>query len=95
MDMINFGGLAKNALEEALRERGHANVLIAGRTGVGKSTLINSVFQGNPPRRFSIAAAPGCDLRNIAIHVAYAMHQQVVWAFDVVGIVPKLNEVAP
>ena len=35
------------ALEEALRERGHANVLIAGRTGVGKSTLINSVFQGN------------------------------------------------
>ncbi|WP_254510170.1 YcjF family protein [Anatilimnocola floriformis] len=47
MDMINFGGLAKNALEEALRERGHANVLIAGRTGVGKSTLINSVFQGN------------------------------------------------
>ena len=47
MDMLNFGGLAKNALEEALRERGHANVLIAGRTGVGKSTLINSAFQGN------------------------------------------------
>ncbi len=30
-----------------MRERGHANVLIAGRTGVGKSTLINSVFQGD------------------------------------------------
>ena len=47
MDVINIGELAKMALEEALRERGHANVLIAGRTGVGKSTLINSVFQGN------------------------------------------------
>lgn len=47
MDALNFGSLAKTALEEALRERGHANVLIAGRTGVGKSTLINSVFQGN------------------------------------------------
>jgi uncharacterized protein (DUF697 family)/predicted GTPase len=47
MDPLNFGNLAKTALEEALRERGHANVLIAGRTGVGKSTLINSVFQGN------------------------------------------------
>lgn len=47
MNMLNFGELAKSALEEALRERGHANVLIAGRTGVGKSTLINSVFQGN------------------------------------------------
>jgi uncharacterized protein (DUF697 family)/predicted GTPase len=47
MDKINIGELAKNALEEALRERGHANVLIAGRTGVGKSTLINSIFQGN------------------------------------------------
>ncbi len=47
MDNINIGELAKKALEEAMRERGHANVLIAGRTGVGKSTLINSVFQGN------------------------------------------------
>ncbi len=47
MDNINIGELAKKALEEAMRERGHANVLIAGRTGVGKSTLINSIFQGN------------------------------------------------
>ena len=46
MDEFNFAGVVKKALEEALRERGHANVLIAGRTGVGKSTLINSVFQG-------------------------------------------------
>lgn len=47
MDDIHFGELVKKAFEEALRERGHANVLIAGRTGVGKSTLINSVFQGH------------------------------------------------
>jgi uncharacterized protein (DUF697 family)/GTP-binding protein EngB required for normal cell division len=47
MSNVNIGELAKKALEEAYRERGHANVLIAGRTGVGKSTLINSIFQGN------------------------------------------------
>lgn len=44
---FNFEAAVKDALHEALRERGHVNVLIAGRTGVGKSTLINSVFQGN------------------------------------------------
>jgi uncharacterized protein (DUF697 family)/predicted GTPase len=47
MDKLNLGTLAKKALDEALRERGRANVLIAGRTGVGKSTLVNSIFQGN------------------------------------------------
>jgi len=47
MDDLDLGKLAREKLEEAFRERGHANVLIAGRTGVGKSTLINSVFQGN------------------------------------------------
>jgi uncharacterized protein (DUF697 family)/energy-coupling factor transporter ATP-binding protein EcfA2 len=47
MDKLNLGEVAKKALEEAMLERGHANVLIAGRTGVGKSTLINSIFQGN------------------------------------------------
>lgn len=46
-DYIDLGKLAREMLEEALRERGHANVLVAGRTGVGKSTLVNSVFQGN------------------------------------------------
>ncbi|PAX59751.1 YcjF family protein [Brunnivagina elsteri] len=44
---FNFENVVKNALREALRERGHVNILITGRTGVGKSTLINSVFQGN------------------------------------------------
>src|SRR5262245_60125570 len=45
-DNIDLGALAKKAFHEALRERGHVNILIAGRTGVGKSTLINAVFQG-------------------------------------------------
>jgi predicted GTPase len=44
---FNFGNSVKDALYEALRERGHVNILIAGRTGVGKSTLINAIFQGN------------------------------------------------
>ena len=35
------------AFEKALRKLGKINVLIAGRTGVGKSTLINSIFHGN------------------------------------------------
>ncbi len=47
MDNIDFGKLIKEMLEEACEERGHTNVLIAGRTGVGKSTLINSVFEGD------------------------------------------------
>ena len=39
-------GIAQKAIEEALRDQGQINILIAGRTGVGKSTLINAVFQG-------------------------------------------------
>jgi uncharacterized protein (DUF697 family) len=46
-DGLDLGKLVKDKLEEAYRKRGHANVLVAGRTGVGKSTLINSIFQGN------------------------------------------------
>jgi uncharacterized protein (DUF697 family)/predicted GTPase len=44
---FNFEATVKDALRKALKECGHVNVLIAGRTGVGKSTLINGVFQGN------------------------------------------------
>ena len=36
----------KGAIRDATHETGTVNVLIAGRTGVGKSTLINEVFQG-------------------------------------------------
>lgn len=34
-------------LKEAIRKRGRVNILIAGKTGVGKSTLINAIFQGD------------------------------------------------
>ena len=36
----------KKAVDEAGRDLGKVNVLIAGRSGVGKSTLVNSVFRG-------------------------------------------------
>jgi len=42
----DIASMAEKALEEAIRERGQVNVLVAGRTGVGKSTLINAIFQG-------------------------------------------------
>ena len=38
--------IISRSIEEAERKIGRFNVLIAGRTGVGKSTLINEVFQG-------------------------------------------------
>ncbi len=47
MDMEDFTETARKAIENAIKERGHVNVLIAGRTGVGKSTLINAVFEGD------------------------------------------------
>jgi uncharacterized protein (DUF697 family)/predicted GTPase len=43
----NFAELLKQKLEEALKQRGKVNIVIAGKTGVGKSTLVNAVFQGN------------------------------------------------
>lgn len=46
-DYDNVNQSIKDALREALRERGHINIFIAGRTGVGKSMLINAIFQGN------------------------------------------------
>lgn len=39
--------ILEEAVYKATTERGHINILIAGRSGVGKSTLINSVFQSN------------------------------------------------
>lgn len=43
----DFGRFLNTAIDQAMRERGHLNVLIAGRTGAGKSTLINAVFQSD------------------------------------------------
>lgn len=43
----NFAELLKQELEKALKQRGKVNIVIAGKTGVGKSTLVNEVFQGN------------------------------------------------
>jgi uncharacterized protein (DUF697 family)/GTP-binding protein EngB required for normal cell division len=43
----DFSELLKQKLEEALKKRGKVNIVIAGKTGVGKSTLVNAVFQGN------------------------------------------------
>lgn len=41
----NLNDLIEEAMAKANELRGHVNVLIAGKTGVGKSTLINAVFE--------------------------------------------------
>jgi len=41
---VTTGADAKRLVSALLAERGHANVLIAGASGVGKSTLVNAVF---------------------------------------------------
>jgi len=43
----SFDSTVKDALESATRGLGKVNVLIAGKTGVGKSTLINAIFRGD------------------------------------------------
>lgn len=45
--MEGIDNIFKDAIEKATKERGRINILIAGRSGVGKSTLINAVFQKN------------------------------------------------
>jgi uncharacterized protein (DUF697 family)/GTP-binding protein EngB required for normal cell division len=47
MDQDYFANQIGTVLQQVNEEIGHVNILIAGGTGVGKSTLINSVFQGN------------------------------------------------
>ena len=43
---LNVAQTIKSAIDDALKERGEANILIVGKTGVGKSTLVNTVFSG-------------------------------------------------
>lgn len=45
--METLDKMLEEAIYKATTERGCINILIAGRTGVGKSTLINAVFQSN------------------------------------------------
>jgi GTPase SAR1 family protein len=47
---LPLGPAIETVANEALRERGHANVFLVGRAGVGKSTLVNAVFDGNLAR---------------------------------------------
>ncbi|HVW27038.1 MAG TPA: DUF697 domain-containing protein [Polyangiaceae bacterium] len=42
----SLGKIIRERVEQAMKDRGHATVLVAGRSGVGKSTLVNAVFQG-------------------------------------------------
>lgn len=42
----DFIKLLQDLLNQAVKHRGRVTLLIAGKTGVGKSTLINAVFQG-------------------------------------------------
>ncbi len=37
----------RQIIDDAIEKIGHANIIVAGKTGVGKSTLVNAVFKGN------------------------------------------------
>ena len=43
----NYSYMVKNAIKSFRKDIGTVNVLIAGKTGVGKSTLINAIFHDN------------------------------------------------
>lgn len=44
---FDLGTEVEKSVRSALKKLGVVNILVAGKTGVGKSTLVNSVFQGN------------------------------------------------
>lgn len=41
----DFVSSIMSALEKEMKNIGHVNIIVAGKTGVGKSTLINSIFR--------------------------------------------------
>ena len=45
--MQNLDEIIKEAMEKAKAKIKDVNILIVGKTGVGKSTLVNAVFDGN------------------------------------------------
>ncbi|TVR05036.1 MAG: DUF697 domain-containing protein [Deltaproteobacteria bacterium] len=47
MELTELNDLVERMVKEALDRRGVATLLIAGKTGVGKSTLLNAVFGEN------------------------------------------------
>jgi uncharacterized protein (DUF697 family)/dephospho-CoA kinase len=47
MGNIDLGKMAKEAVDSKIKEMGKANIIVAGKTGVGKSTLINAVLEGD------------------------------------------------
>jgi uncharacterized protein (DUF697 family) len=44
---FDLGKAVRDAMDDVLKKRGRANIVVAGRSGVGKSTLINAVFGGS------------------------------------------------
>jgi uncharacterized protein (DUF697 family) len=47
MDRLEFSSVVDKALEKAILERGHVNMLVAGRTGAGVRTLVDATLQGH------------------------------------------------
>jgi uncharacterized protein (DUF697 family)/GTP-binding protein EngB required for normal cell division len=47
---FNLADEVRRQIEQAMKKRGRVNVVVAGRSGVGKSTLINAIFQGELAR---------------------------------------------
>ena len=47
MSDINIGEIITEKIKEIHKKIGMTNILITGKTGVGKSTLINQIFHGN------------------------------------------------
>jgi len=44
---FDFSNIAEDAVDKFRKDMGNINILVAGKTGVGKSTLINAIFHDN------------------------------------------------